>query len=135
MFPIGGMTKAQVRQKAKEAGLLVAEKPESQDICFVPDGNAAGLMHRHGRRHCSLGILLMLKARYGQHTGVAQFTVGQRKGLGLDRATLKGQRRFVLELVPSEARVVIGIRRAGAGDSIAGERCNWFCLFKLGSSA
>ncbi len=127
MFPIGGMTKAQVRQKARDAGLLVAEKPESQDICFVPDGNAAGFVQKERPEALQTGNIVDMEGKIlGQHTGVAQFTVGQRKGLGLDRATLTGQRRFVLELVPSEAKVVIGTEAEGQVTKLRAERCNWF---------
>lgn len=127
MFPIGGMTKAQVRQKAREAGLLVAEKPESQDICFVPDGNAAGFVQQQRPEALQTGDIVDIEGNIlGQHTGVAQFTVGQRKGLGLDRATLKGQRRFVLELVPGEAKVVIGTEEEGQVSKLRAVRCNWF---------
>ncbi len=127
MFPIGNMTKAQVRQKARDTGLLVSEKPESQDICFVPDGNAAGFVQKERPEALQTGDIVDVEGKVlGQHTGVAQFTVGQRKGLGLDRATLTGQRRFVLELVPSEAKVVIGTEAEGQVIALRAERCNWF---------
>lgn len=127
-FPIGGMTKAAVRQKAREAGLHVAEKPESQDICFVPDGNAADFVRNTRPDALHHGEIVDVQGNVlGHHSGIAQFTVGQRKGLGLDRATLKGQRRFVLELVPSEARVVIGTEEQGQITSMQVVQCNW-CL-------
>lgn len=127
MFPIGGMTKAQVREKARQAGLLVAEKPESQDICFIPDGNTAGFVQQARPEAQAAGNIVDVAGNIvGQHSGVAQFTVGQRKGLGLDRATLTGQRRFVLELVPHEAKVVIGTEAEGQVTQLRAVRCNWF---------
>lgn len=131
MFPIGSLTKAEVRQKARDAGLLVADKPESQDICFVPDGDAAGFVQKSRPEALHAGNIVDVEGNVlGQHTGVAQFTVGQRKGLGLDRATLTGQRRFVLELIPSEAKVVIGTEEQGRVMTLRAERCNWFLPVK-----
>lgn len=125
-FPIGHLTKAQVREKARQSGLLVAEKAESQDICFVPDGNAAGFVERQRPEAFVPGPLVDVAGNVlGQHSGIGQFTVGQRKGLGLDRSTLKGQRRFVLELVPSEARVVVGTEAEGQVTELLVDGCNW----------
>src|SRR4029079_3150653 len=62
----------------------------------------------------------------GEHAGVAQFTVGQRKGLGLDRATLRGERRFVLDILPETAPVVLGSEEEGQVTSIEVTGCNWF---------
>lgn len=133
MFPLGGMTKPQVREKARQAGLLVADKPESQDICFVPDGDAAGFVKNARPDSAKAGDIVDVSGKVlGQHTGIAQFTVGQRKGLGLDRATLKGQRRFVLQLVPEEAKVVIGSEVDGQINVLHAERCNWFIQPEVG---
>ncbi|MBL8823629.1 MAG: tRNA 2-thiouridine(34) synthase MnmA [Planctomycetia bacterium] len=130
-FPIGGLTKAQVREKAREAGLLVADKPESQDICFVPDGDAAGFVQKARPEAVAEGDMVDVQGNVlGHHTGVAQFTVGQRKGLGLDRSTLKGQKRFVLELIPEEAKVVIGTETEGQVIALQVEQCNWFLPVK-----
>lgn len=126
-FPIGHLTKAQVREKARAAGLLVAEKAESQDICFVPDGNAAGFVQQSRPEAFAPGAIVDVHGQeLGRHEGIAQFTVGQRKGLGLDRATLPGKRRFVLELVPAEARVVIGTQEEGRVRTLETAECNWF---------
>jgi tRNA-specific 2-thiouridylase len=126
-FPIGHLTKAQVREKARMAGLLVAEKAESQDICFVPDGNAAGFVERERPDAFVPGNVVDVAGNVvGQHSGIGQFTVGQRKGLGIDRSTLRGQRRFVLQLVPEEAKVVVGTETEGAVNTIEAEGCNWF---------
>jgi tRNA-uridine 2-sulfurtransferase len=125
-FPIGHMTKAQVREKARQAGLLTAEKAESQDICFVPDGNTAGFIAEHRPDAFVPGPIVDVDGRVlGQHAGIGQFTVGQRKGLGLDRATLKGQRRFVLEVIPQEAKVVIGTANEGMISIIDASGVSW----------
>lgn len=126
-FPIGHLTKAQVREKARQARLLVADKAESQDICFVPDGNAAGFVERQRPDAFVPGPMVDVAGNVlGTHSGIGQFTVGQRKGLGLDRSTLRGQRRFVLELVPEEAKVVVGTESDGQVNAIEADGCNWF---------
>jgi tRNA-specific 2-thiouridylase len=125
-FPIGGMTKAQVREKARLAGLNVAEKAESQDICFVPDGNAAGFVERARPEAFVPGNVVDIEGNVlGQHSGIGQFTIGQRKGLGLDRSTLKGQRRFVLDVIPHEAKVVIGTSDEGMISIIDATDVSW----------
>ncbi|MEK7766273.1 MAG: tRNA 2-thiouridine(34) synthase MnmA [bacterium] len=84
-FPLGGMTKPEVRAQAKALGLLVADKPDSQEICFIPDGDTRGFLDRHlGARP---GRIVDLEGRVlGEHTGVHRFTIGQRRGLGLPEA-------------------------------------------------
>jgi tRNA-specific 2-thiouridylase len=125
-FPVGELTKAEVREQARRAGLGVAEKAESQDICFVPDGDAAGFVRRERPMADRAGVFVDTTGHVlGEHTGVAQFTIGQRKGLGLDRSTLRGQRRFVLDIIPGEAKVVLGTEDEGEVQSLQVEGCNW----------
>jgi len=104
-FPLGGMEKPQVRAIAAELGLVNAEKPDSQDICFVADGRYASIVEklkpdavRSGDIVDEAGCLL------GRHHGVIHFTVGQRKGLGLSG---NGEPLFVLSLDAARARVVV----------------------------
>ena len=84
-FPLGGMTKAEVRERARELGLATAEKPESQEICFVPDGDYAGAVER--ARPDALpgeGEIVDAEGRaLGRHRGIHHYTVGQRRGLGI----------------------------------------------------
>jgi tRNA-uridine 2-sulfurtransferase len=122
-FPLGDMDKRQVRAVAAELGLDVAAKPDSQDICFVPDGNyaktVAGLDQgalRPGEIVDTDGCVL------GTHPGVIHFTVGQRKGLGLSG---HGEPLFVLKLDAEAARVVVGPRRMLATRTIALRDINW----------
>jgi tRNA-specific 2-thiouridylase len=127
LFPIGHLTKAEVRALAQKAGLPVAEKAESQDICFVPDGDSAGFVQRQRPDALSSGVILDTHGRVlGQHAGINHFTIGQRKGLGLPRETLRGQRRFVLDIIPSESKVVLGTAEECLTHGIHAERCNWF---------
>jgi tRNA-uridine 2-sulfurtransferase len=125
-FPVGELTKGEVRDRARRAGLGVAEKAESQDICFVPDGDAAAFVRRERPMADRPGLFVDTAGRVlGEHAGAAQFTVGQRKRLGLDRSTLRGQRRFVLDIVPAEGKVVLGAEDEGQVHSLVAENCNW----------
>jgi tRNA-specific 2-thiouridylase len=110
-FPIGGMTKDEVRARAREAGLPTAEKPESQEICFVPAGERVGAFV--ARTAAPLGLSLPAAggavedasgARLGEHAGHYRFTVGQRRGLGIAAA----ERLYVIRIDPQENRVVVG---------------------------
>ncbi|GAA2684123.1 MULTISPECIES: tRNA 2-thiouridine(34) synthase MnmA [Actinosynnema] len=114
MFPLGGTTKAEVRAEAARRGLSVAAKPDSHDICFIPDGDTQGfLTKRLGQR---AGVLVddETGAVLGAHVGVHGFTVGQRKGLGIDAPAPDGRPRYVLSLEP-----VSGTVRVGAAEKLA----------------
>ncbi len=125
LFPIGHLTKPEVRAQAEALGLAVADKPDSHEICFVPDGNAGDFVERHlagpsaalraGDIVDSSGKVL------GRHAGLHRFTVGQRKGLGI--AT--GSPRYVLRLEPSEDRVVVGSRDELGRRSFEASGVNW----------
>mgnify|MGYP003933148221 CR=1 FL=1 len=124
-FPLGSLTKSRVRELARERGLVTADKPESQEICFVPTGDYRDLLHRRlEARHPALqpgpfrdrsGNVL------GEHGGYAGFTVGQRKGLpgGFPEAM------FVLEIVPEERAVVLGTRGELGTEEVVLDSLNW----------
>lgn len=109
-FPVGDLTKAQVRDLARRAGLPNAEKAESQEICFVPPGTRAGdFVAEHGARLGTLPVAAGVLEdsagrRLGQHQGHFRFTVGQRRGLNVAAR----ERLFVLEIDPGANRVVVG---------------------------
>lgn len=107
-FPVGHMKKSDVRAFARERGLLVANKPDSHEICFVPDNDYASFIERRtGGRVPREGLIRDVSGRVlGRHQGVHHFTVGQRKGLGI--AT--GAPMFVLALEPPTQTVVVGPR-------------------------
>jgi tRNA-uridine 2-sulfurtransferase len=106
-FPVGDLTKAQVRAYARERGLPVADKHDSQEICFVPDGHYAQFLERHAPAVASSGVITDAAGRVlGRHDGVHRFTVGQRKGLRLSTS----EPLYVLELHPAEQAVVVGRR-------------------------
>jgi tRNA-specific 2-thiouridylase len=108
MFPLGGFTKPEVRAEAARRGLAVAEKPDSHDICFIPDGDTQGFLS--GRLGDRPGLLIddATGAVVGAHTGVHGFTVGQRKGLGIDAPAPDGRPRYVLALEPVSGNIRIG---------------------------
>ncbi|HUF92779.1 MAG TPA: tRNA 2-thiouridine(34) synthase MnmA [Candidatus Limnocylindria bacterium] len=104
-FPVGELTKDDVRAHARRLGLATADKPESQDICFIPDDDYRGFLRRRDPSLFRPGpIVDRAGAVVGTHAGVAGFTVGQRKGLGMS----PGDRRYVLELSADDNRVVVG---------------------------
>jgi len=122
-FPLGGLEKREVRALAAELDLPVAEKPDSQDICFVPDGNYAKVVERPRPDAARPGEIVDLEGRVlGRHEGVIHFTVGQRKGLGLSG---NGEPLFVLKLDAAQARVVVGPREALRIRTIALTDVNW----------
>ncbi|HEX3791214.1 MAG TPA: tRNA 2-thiouridine(34) synthase MnmA [Pseudonocardiaceae bacterium] len=125
MFPLGDSTKPQVRAEAAERGLSVAEKPDSHDICFIPDGNTqAFLTNRIGVRPGAL-VDDETGAVLGQHTGVHGFTVGQRKGLGLQAPAADGRPRYVLGLEPVSGTVRVGSAERLAVREITAARPVW----------
>ncbi len=105
-FPIGEMTKHQVRERARQLGLGTAEKPESQEICFVPDGDYAKVVERLRPRAARLQGQIVDESGevLGTHRGVHHFTVGQRHGLGISA----NRRLYVLRIDPREQKVVVG---------------------------
>jgi tRNA-specific 2-thiouridylase len=121
-FPVGDMTKVAVRAYAREKGLRVANKPDSHDICFVPDGDYAAFVERRaGGVQVEGAIVDTAGHTVGRHRGVHHFTVGQRKGLGL--AT--GARVYVTELHPQTQTVVVGPRSALERTAMRVARVNW----------
>jgi len=107
-FPIGALCKSEVRERARALGLATAEKPESQEICFVPQGNYAGVVEslRPEAQHGAGDIVDRAGRKLGRHRGVHHYTVGQRRGLGLRR--LPGGPRYVVALDALRRRVVVG---------------------------
>jgi len=124
-FPLGSTpSKALVRAEAEERGLTVAHKPDSHDICFIPDGDTRGwLAEKVGTAPGE--IVDRTGAVVGKHEGAHAFTVGQRRGLSLGVPAPDGKPRFVLEVRPVSNTVVVGPKEALATAEIAGERFTW----------
>jgi tRNA-specific 2-thiouridylase len=122
VFPVGHLTKPEVRAHAARLGLLVADKPDSHEICFVPDGDAAGFVERQLGTDARTGAIVDSSGRVlGQHGGVHRYTVGQRKGLGL--AT--GVPLYVIKLQPDSAEVVVGPREELGRSDLRATGVNW----------
>lgn len=129
MFPLGGSTKAAVRAEAAARGLLVADKPDSHDICFVADGDNAGwLREKLGDRAPNHGGPILDEEtgeELGQHDGTYAFTIGQRKGLRLGRPAPDGRPRFVLDIEPVSGTVLVGARERLTVDGLTALRPRW----------
>src|ERR1700722_4829731 len=107
MFPLGDTTKDQVRKEAADRGLGVAGKPDSHDVCFIADGDTRGFLR--GQLGSAPGDVVDADGTVlGSHDGSYGFTVGQRKGLGIDRAAGDGRPRFVLSIEPVTRTVTVG---------------------------
>ena len=125
MFPLGETpSKAVVRAEAAERGFRVAAKPDSHDICFIPDGDTRGwLADRVGAAPGP--VVDRTGAEVGRHDGAHAYTVGQRRGLSLTRPAPDGRPRFVLEVKPASNTVVVGPKEALAVGALAGARMSW----------
>jgi tRNA-specific 2-thiouridylase len=122
-FPLGDLPKDEVRAIAAEIGLEVAAKPDSQDICFVPDGDYASLVKRIRPETEAPGEIVDLEGQVlGVHRGVVHFTVGQRRGIEVG-----GQREplYVVRIEPERRRIVVGPRRALAVEAMRVADWNW----------
>jgi tRNA-specific 2-thiouridylase len=130
LFPVGGYRKEQIRDLARDVGLRVADKRDSQEICFVPDGDHGSFIRRRAI-DSGLGLdaaadrsgdIVTTDGRLlGRHDGIENFTIGQRKGLGV----ALGGRRFVVRIESDTRRVVIGEREELARRQITASRANW----------
>ena len=121
-FPLGDMTKPETRELARRYGLSVADKHDSQDICFVPTGRYTDIITRLRPNAMDPGDIVDLDGRVlGQHHGIANFTVGQRRGLGI----ASGSPLFVVRLDAANRRVVVGPRDALKMHRISLRDVNW----------
>ncbi len=133
LFPVGELTKEQVRAKAAKLGLPVAEKKESQEICFIPNGDYAGFIDAWFReKGCEIKdlageIVDSHGNRLGEHAGVHRFTVGQRKGLGI----AVGKPLYVLSTEASSRRVVVGDDEELFRDTLVASEVNWVSIAGL----
>ncbi len=121
-FPVGDLPKETVRDIARRLNLAVAEKPDSQEICFVPDGDYAAFIERKtGDLESSGSIVSQSGEVLGHHGGVHRFTIGQRKGLGIAAA----EPLYVLQLRPADKTVVVGPRPELECTTLTASNVNW----------
>jgi tRNA-specific 2-thiouridylase len=130
-FPLGGMSKPAVRELARELGLEVADKHDSQDICFVPQGKYQDVIRKMHPETFASGAIVHLDGRVlGQHDGIVNFTIGQRKGLGIaSDAPL-----YVIKLEHKTGRVVVGPREALMTKTVRLRDVNWLGDHALGAA-
>jgi tRNA-specific 2-thiouridylase len=123
-FPLGDTTKPRIREEAAERGFFVARKPDSHDICFIPDGDTRGwLAGRLGEQPGD--VVDTSGAVVGRHTGAYAYTVGQRRGLGLARDRLDGAPRYVVEVQAASNTVVVGTHDLLGVDALIGTHARW----------
>ncbi|OYX31740.1 MAG: tRNA 2-thiouridine(34) synthase MnmA [Caulobacterales bacterium 32-69-10] len=121
-FPLGDLPKPAVREAAAELGLSVATKPDSQDICFVPEGKYSTLIDKLRPNAAGAGDIVHMDGRVlGRHEGVSRYTVGQRRGLNV----AVGDPLFVVRLEPEAKRVIVGPREALLTASLTLKETNW----------
>jgi tRNA-uridine 2-sulfurtransferase len=124
VFPLGDTLKSHVRTEAARRGLAVADKPDSHDVCFVPDGDTAGFL-RSQLGESPGAIVDESGAVVGHHDGAFAYTVGQRRGLRIGRPAPDGRPRYVLDISPVDRRVMVGPEEALAVDEVVGARLRW----------
>jgi len=121
-FPLAGLEKPQVRGVAAELGLRIAAKPDSQDICFVPSGDYRTLIDRLRPQGREAGEIVHMDGRVlGKHSGITDYTIGQRRGLNV----AVGEPLFVTKLDPALRRVIVGPREALLTASLTLDETNW----------
>lgn len=122
-FPLGGMRKTEVRALAERYGLAISDKPDSQDICFVPDGRYGDLVSKLRPGAAEPGEIVHLDGRVlGAHNGILHYTIGQRRGIGVGGLA---EPIYVLALDADRRQVIVGPREALAAASLSMSECNW----------
>lgn len=126
-FPLGGWTKDITRQHADRLGLVNADKPDSQDICFVPNGDYASVVTKIAPEAKKTGNIVHLDGRIlGTHDGIVHYTIGQRKGLGIGGGfTDNNDPLYVVALNADDAKVIVGPKEALARDTVMLKNFNW----------
>jgi tRNA-specific 2-thiouridylase len=126
-FPLGGWSKDVTRQHAERLGLVNATKPDSQDICFVPNGDYASVVTKIAPEAKREGQIVHLDGRIlGTHDGIVHYTIGQRKGLGIGGGvTENNEPLYVVGIQADEAKVIVGPKESLARDTVSLKNFNW----------
>lgn len=128
LFPLGALLKSEVREMAQQRGLINARKPDSQDICFVPDGDYAGFIERSLGRKAQKGKFTDCRGNVlGEHEGVIRYTIGQRKGLGITF----GEPRYVVAKNAADNTVTLGKHEELFSDKLTACDANWIMIESL----
>jgi tRNA-specific 2-thiouridylase len=127
-FPLGGFTKQETRKKALEFGLKIADKPDSQDICFVPDGNYAQVISKMRPSAFKEGNIVDLEGNIlGKHNGIINYTIGQRKGLGISSP----DPLYVIKINAKENKVIVGQEAFLGKQTFAIKDLNWLAQSQM----
>jgi tRNA-specific 2-thiouridylase len=121
LLPVGGYEKPKIRALAADLGMRVAEKRDSQEICFVTSGKLAEFVRERAGQDTSGEVVTTDGRVVGRHSGIEAFTIGQRKGLGI----ALGEPHFVVRIEPENSRVVLGSRDELARGTLTANRTNW----------
>jgi tRNA-uridine 2-sulfurtransferase len=122
LYPVGDRTKSEIRDLARQAGIRTADKPDSQEICFIPDNDYGAFLERHRGSQDTAGEFVDTAGSVlGEHRGYQHFTIGQRRGLGVTF----GEPRFVVKIDAVSRRVVLGTREELARSELEADRLNW----------
>lgn len=122
LFPVGGYQKTELRELARHAGIRTADKPDSQEICFIPDNDYGRFLKDYRGEQQTDGELVDTAGNVlGRHAGYQHFTIGQRRGLGVTF----GEPRFVVKIEPETHRVVLGNRQELGRHTLTAHRLNW----------
>ena len=128
LMPVGEYTKDEIREIAEEIGLFVAQKPDSQEICFIPDHDYAGYIERESGKTFPEGDFVDMNGNVlGRHKGIIHYTIGQRKGLGLSM----GRPVFVVDIIPETNQVVIGDNGDVFGTVLKANKLNFMAIETL----
>ena len=128
LFPLGEYTKPQIRQMAEERNLINAKKPDSQDICFVPDGDYASFIERSINKKCQCGNFIDTDGNVlGGHNGIIHYTIGQRKGLGVTF----GEPRYVIKKDATTNTVTLGRHEQLFSRELFARDTNWIMFDEL----
>lgn len=131
-FPLGGLSKDETRQHAERFGLEVANKPDSQDICFVPDGNYARIVEKLRPGALESGEIVHVNGTVlGKHNGIINYTIGQRKGLNIGGSD---EPLYVIKIDPRGHKVIVGPRSALGKDTFYINELNWLGDKDLGTN-